>query len=337
MGKTTEAFCSVKHFELQNIDYCNVYDISIVNHKLFNETGIMRGPQVMMSMGHLEVEDFRINKGVAFAKLLWPDSVPDEKFWEVLHNQLVYFQTCVAMFYTYLWFVKDNSVCGGTVYGKVLTSEGEEFDYLTCPDNITNSAGLQERVSFTADELSSCIDIANKYQSLYPRESLEMRFLKKANPKNHLNRIDRAMEFLLEMRRVQPLTYKVAMCGPIFESLFSTDIEAVSHKIGERVAYYIGENEQDRIDIYDTVKAMYSVRSRFFHGDVIENKHLRWPTITELSKRTDEILRRALTKVIREDSLIFSRPKDDIPDQGIEGLNTFFKNLIFPKPKDLTK
>ena len=54
----------------------------------------------------------------------------------------------------------------------------------------------------------------------------------------------------------------------VLEALLSTGTAEVSHQISERVVILIGQDRNQRIELYRRVKVLYDLRSRIAHGDL---------------------------------------------------------------------
>jgi hypothetical protein len=64
------------------------------------------------------------------------------------------------------------------------------------------------------------------------------------------------------------LIIKYATC---LEALFNSREGGISEQISEFTAHVIGKNKEERMEIYSTVKKLYSLRSNAVHGGAIEN------------------------------------------------------------------
>ena len=106
---------------------------------------------------------------------------------------------------------------------------------------------------------------------------------------------------------------------PIFECLFATEASEVTHKVAERVAFYIGN--EGKKDIFKVMKAAYNVRSRYLHGEELLNSQKGREYQTRLSSEIDDIARYLLTRIIMEDSSNFLLKKPLFED--------FLSDIIF--------
>jgi len=99
---------------------------------------------------------------------------------------------------------------------------------------------------------------------------------------------------------------KIAFTIPVLECLFSTDANEVTQKVSERAAFYFGKDNTERQGIFDIIKDVYNLRSKYFHGQELKSKHESIDNQKLLSLSMDCLLRRIFTKVIMEDSALFN-------------------------------
>jgi Apea-like HEPN len=109
------------------------------------------------------------------------------------------------------------------------------------------------------------------------------------------NRLSLVFYFVQAARGSSDLGRKIAQYVTCFEALFCTDSSEMTHKLAERVAFFLGENGAERTSIFKNIKAAYTVRSKVVHGDKIDKK--RANQAPDLSRTCDELLRKSLAKV----------------------------------------
>ena len=105
----------------------------------------------------------------------------------------------------------------------------------------------------------------------------------------------RVINFILSIRSDWTITSKIAGYISILECILSVKGEN-THKVSERVAWFIGENSSDRLKIYNTIKSAYNDRSNFIHGSAMKydenSRDKRETMVTNL----DELVRKVLKK-----------------------------------------
>jgi len=129
--------------------------------------------------------------------------------------------------------------------------------------------------------------------------------------------------FLSLARGSSFLPLKISSYIEIFETLFTTDNSEVSHKVSERLAFYIGGSGDDKYKNFKIMKTAYGIRSKFVHGQKLDKSIQSIDDLIAISTRMDQIVRLLLTKIIVEDSFVFLQ--DD------NTLNQYLSNMIFDK------
>lgn len=230
----------------------------------------------------------------------------------------------VDTFVQSLWLVKDNSVCVLGSYCEIeaikhVNSKGASvMNY--------NTSGKIESTTYNEQEILLAHTIHQALAKIIPKKDYQMfdelpgiismlpkptsqRLILGKTPLNYdhnnQNCIERAFMFLHIARNHSYLLYRLAFYVPIFECLFgdSNSKNEITHKVAERIAFYIGETPQERFEYFRSVKDAYNIRSKFIHGDVFGSSSLK--TVDDLSPKIDILARKLLLKVILTDSAIF--------------------------------
>lgn len=231
-----------------------------------------------------------------------------------------------------LWFLKDCS-CNSRFYYDISNSCNKVF-YRQRTTVFSNSRGVYGDVFFNIEDIKKSFDITQKIIQLHHNiiEEKEI-FNSKPNQKlgnitpsdhnyirySNTNRIERAYTFLTMARSQSFLPLKVSFYIGLLETLFTTDGTEVTHKVSERLAFYLSEDFEKK-ETFDFVKECYGIRSKFVHGQKLHKKY-DYETLVSKSVKIDEIVRKLMNKVILIDSQTFL--------QGDKGLNEYFKNLVF--------
>lgn len=135
------------------------------------------------------------------------------------------------------------------------------------------------------------------------------------------SRMFRAFLFIDHARDATYPVLKISFYAGALECLFTTDGSEISHKVAERVAFYIHqEASKTKKEIYKTVKDIYDVRSKFMHGQALDSKkHKDNQVLIDFSISIDHILRLIMQKIVFKDSDIF------LDNTNLEA---FFKDLV---------
>lgn len=114
---------------------------------------------------------------------------------------------------------------------------------------------------------------------------------------------------------------RFAMFTVVLESLFSTDSQEITHKISERVAWFLAEDGAERRLLYDRMKSIYRVRSKIVHGAEITK--LTSDESRELLSDLETLTQRSFRKIM-EDEVLFAVFRKNNEKRG-----EFLTSLIF--------
>lgn len=213
-------------------------------------------------------------------------------------------------FMSLLWLIKDCSVFSAT---------GIIYDFLendnatnNLDKTITNDSFQYDEVYISTQDIIDLVAIYMKLNSLSEIVTIARPAVSQgANVAfgayvdyTKLNRIDRAMIMIAEARSTSLLPLKISFMVAALECLFTTSGGEVTHKVSERTAFYLSEEHPDKIKTNETVKAAYTIRSNYLHGQNIKRNTKR-ETLVEMSTKTGDLLRLLLKKAILNDSEIF--------------------------------
>ena len=204
-----------------------------------------------------------------------------------------------------LWQIKDNAVniqMGYLFYPfkmqsmLVSTYTAMDIEKAFVHSNLlstmfTHFKGGREPVYFNAEEIKSLL--------IYDEGRSAERLTKHEASKTLLHASQQKMTlasiFIQLARTNHDLALKVTLSCTALECLFTTDNKELSHKTAERTALLIGTNKDDRKNVYEKVKDIYSVRSQVLHGTAISRK--MYNKIEVISTYCDDILRRVIRTI----------------------------------------
>lgn len=239
-----------------------------------------------------------------------------------------------------LWYVRDNSVQMGTIYAEY-TRQGHsnaEYTYQAHKSYNSLTDTTFNATNFTVEEILDALNNAVKYTKKHEEENerrKELHQKQNANVKpkkvppipvpkpnksilsttdnvstitrttsvteyNYRTRLDRAITFIDNARNTEFLPFKIAMYMCCLESLVSTSDKEISKTVGRRISMLLADSSLSKI-IVDG----YEVRSKLLHGDIFQNKHTNTITLQQLSKKVDDICRKAIILIIDKHSETF--------------------------------
>jgi hypothetical protein len=244
------------------------------------------------------------------------DDFLKENGWQNVETASFYDVITMQYFLLHLWLIKDNSAnidnyfCHNKARKQLFTrSRSVTF---------SNCVGEFKDETFSKEELEAAWSIFEKSVNL--SNSLKYKGKSNRNDKGEIgtqsmglnsvaynthNRITRALLFLQAARSTTMITTKITYYTGILECLFSTAEGDISHKVSERVAYYLGQNQGERLDLFRFIKKMYDVRSKYIHGQSLSKKIKTVDFLSESCIRYDGILRQVHTKAITKDADVF--------------------------------
>jgi hypothetical protein len=223
-----------------------------------------------------------------------------------------------------LWLIKDNCVnckiC--SIY------ENDNISINTKYTTLTNALSKLTTTSFSFSELENASKLQIELKTiltpleLIPDKDIDIETFNAHSFKN-TNRVDRGFNFINAARRSTLLIPKITYYVAALEALFTSSGTEITHKVSERVALFIGENKNQKQEIYQLISKAYKVRSAYIHGGVIPNSK---PDLENLSINLDNILRQIILKIIDE------KPKPFLlgnSESNLKEFNKYFIDLLF--------
>jgi len=268
-------------------------------------------------IGAIEYNHISNSKAILFFE--YEDEDIKEHFSEFKHLELLsLILHWIDDFLKNTWVLKDNAIIIDNAY----LIDNPEIENAECSSlrlNYINtlSEGGIETTKISEKEIKKIKIIHEKIESyLHKKDSSSLEF---SMAKNY-SRIGRFSFFIQYARESKNLGHKILNYCSAFETLFSTDNTEISHKIGERTAFFLAE-KYDKTETYSLIKKAYIVRSKLTHGANISNKLI--DELPEISKKIDSILRVIMNKIIFDKNMIL------LFESNNENLNNYFNKLLF--------
>ncbi len=180
-----------------------------------------------------------------------------------------------------------------------------------------SSNGLQQNILLSKQEVEEAVEYSGAILSA-GSDRKQGTQLTKGLPK--LTVCDYYLQVAIYTR---DLAMRIAHYCTCFEALFSNDKTELSHKLSERVAYYISETPEERLDVYKALKSAYAIRSTVVHGGALNAK--AESSLISLSVSCDSYLRRVF-------KYVESGQKADIFSMDGEEFENYFIRLILNYP-----
>lgn len=296
---------------LASIRFLSFSDLDIVKTPIFDITNQQAQKQNIIDSdfknfaGTLANDSFVKN---ALGYSIIEDDSNEEKFITLKTKEFPHIARQIETFLIFLWFVKDNSISLEQAF--IQFPSAKKFSWWTSHNIFSMAGGHFQETSFTSAELEQAVELllsytANCVDGTAPRasnildcvSSSQSSFQPGINPNDEQNRVERALSFLSTARSSAHIPQKITHYMSILECLFTTNELQIVRKISSRVSHYLNDTE-----VKKTLSEAYNIRSRFVHGDAIKKPH---SVLCEIVIKTDDIIRRVLTRVITIDSAHF--------------------------------
>lgn len=235
----------------------------------------------------------------------------DESAWDPglsSHNILHCWLTFIDWALQDSWLVKDNCFVCEIAYCKL---SGDRFSGWSnnslYAQASTADGDRQAVVTFDESELKLW-----EARSLKLRNQLHETGYSIFTPviSKETTRFARFLNFVQIARRTTHPAMKIAQMCSALESLFSTTQTELTHRLSERVAFFLGGTPEEMEGTYQFMKKAYGVRSQVTHGSHI-SKAVADAT-PELSKNMLGLLRKITFRILDSDdaaSLVNGTPE----------------------------
>lgn len=241
-------------------------------------------------------------------------------YWKDLPNEpdiakalelLTTWLNCLRSIFMALWLVRDNSVnCELGFLEHDVPGQGVTHASNFIAALFSNARGRTAPVAFSVDEIRQA---AEYFKTFFlpvmfglppnPEAAAEVPLESRAQPlvisAKGVNRLSRLLYFLSAARSANDLGVKVSLYMTCFEIMFSTETTELSHRLSERVAFFLYREPPDRLAAYRRVKRGYNVRSKVIHGSVLSDSLQK--ELADVSGEIDELLRQ-LVQTIASDA-----------------------------------
>ena len=202
-----------------------------------------------------------------------------------------------------LWLIKDHSANSDEAHMVLLDRPTGSAEVYTqrVPFLITKADCGRTTTTFTKAEVDQAVAHFRALEVLIPQRE----WYPDAERHSALvvkSRLYRAIYSAEIARASAEIGVKIAFYCIAFEALFSTAKEAIAHQIAERAAVLIETDAAARLAFYQAIKKVYGIRSTVVHGDALSAEKLA--EFKEISRRTDERLRKAIQRIFAEQVLL---------------------------------
>lgn len=209
------------------------------------------------------------------------------------------------------WLIKDHSCysCMTIASSDDNKSTGITQSFTRC----SNSEGMFPTTTFNGDELQ----LADKYSNILSklvtnnneadRETiLDLKgYLYKKPIYIHYstrNPLDIAINSINKARSEGDVIVKISHYIVALEGLFTTrgENDNLQFKLSYRIPIFIAGTNEEKEQTFDLIRNGYHIRSKAFHGDVLQVKKTDIFYLNNISKSLDELLRNIFITILNE-------------------------------------
>lgn len=231
--------------------------------------------------------------------------------YKVDENEFNLFVVQIIYFLSMTWYLKANAFQLGRVWlfnEKNKTLKKTFYAIKSSP--LSTYKG--KSIFLSNQDVDSCLDMLHKFLEF----NFETRFDLNDNSTDYskLSILQRAAQLIEYSKFAEGAYQKIGLLCSAMECLFTTDAAEVSHKVAERLAFFIAENSEERVGIFSKIKKAYSLRSSFFHGNKLRN------ITDEEYYEFENIIRKVMKKIF------FVSPEPFL--EKPEKINEYFINLV---------
>lgn len=222
------------------------------------------------------------------------------------------------------WLVKDHAMrCEGAYLTFRTASGGPVWTNNSLASSPTFADGTSHRtVEMSVPDLTLWRETNHSVETyLHEKASSSLQFMMQKD----YARSGRAMEFVNTARTARNIAIKIANYCSALETLFTTDSIELSHKLAERVAFFLDSRGENRATVFRSIKKLYGIRSKVVHGDVLQPRQIE--ELPLLSVQCDNYLRAILKAIFESDEL------KEVFDSRRETVEEYFTELILGPSK----
>jgi hypothetical protein len=217
------------------------------------------------------------------------------------------------------WLVRDHAMeCDAAFLRVARSSESVWCSNFLASRSSLSSGDFDAVIDMSLEELQAWRKKHDAVESyLHEKDSSPVRFMMEKG----YARSGRAMQFVHSARKTADVAFKIANYCSALETLFTTESTELAHKLSERLAFFLSQLGQDRLNVFTTIKSAYTVRSKLVHGDTLKASQIE--ELPSLSMRCDNYLRLVLNAIFE------SPPLQNVFDSHNQAIEEYFTGLIF--------
>ncbi len=245
----------------------------------------------------------------------------------ILYNDIIFF----------LWLIKDNAATCEESFVRYKTIMNEKITMYQRSFRYSNSEGKYDTTYFSNKEFEEASKLMSQF-SIFNMKYLDninnvqdgIIHSQKYEEYFHLfglrsNRYQRARSILDNARTENYAPARISAYTIILEAFFSTNNNEVATQVSQRIANFLCESRDEKIELYKFIKEVYNIRSLYVHGEKLTIKYGKkgLAFLINMSTRLDSILRKIFMKIISDEELIYL-----YVDDNTEKLEQYLLELV---------
>lgn len=236
------------------------------------------------------------------------------------HFELINFLRDINALIHITWMMFDNAI--NFNMGFALGQDTPSIHSNSLNQQNTSAEGKKPEVILSIEYIKSISGLVGKNFNGAKEQSLP----KHTILQKETGRINIANYHLHKARSSEDMGIKISLYCSFFECLFSTTTAELSHQLSERIAFFLNEDPEKRLETYKKLKKCYSARSKVVHGDSFATNSTA--ELKELSIFCDNIARSAYRTIYPNNELI-----NILEDKNSSRLDNYMLDLVFGKTK----
>ena len=283
---------------------------------------------LMSAMGMLEYLSFTTPGNLTFySELKERRDLPNPL------SALSAWQHDLHLFFVCLWLIRDNSINIGIGFVSSVDTNGEPVfssNYKAGLNLLCD--GSRSRVGYSIDDLSEALRlytalerVTNEvYLGTFPQTvplKSQVQPMGRLISAKDVKTLTRLIFFLSAARSHSDLAAKIAMYVTCLELLFTNDAAELSHKLAERVAFFLAGSKEEKLNTFRLVKSLYSIRSKLVHGADLSKGRIE--TAADSAAAADGLMRRILLRILENERLV------EVFESKAGVRESYFEELLF--------
>lgn len=216
------------------------------------------------------------------------------------------------------WLIKDNSLVCEAAFCRVENNKRVGWSSNGLFTKVYSARGEDQGIAlFEEKDLYKWNELCDQVRSRFYQKNVSV--LSRTSSKEY-TRFSRFIYFISVSRRSSDPAMKISQNCSALESIFSTDVTELSHRLSERVALFLESAGYNPEELYQKMKKCYGIRSQITHGSYVK---LDYKDLMALSVWMLDVLRDIAFKLLSDEKIYETLTGSN------EMIETYFRGLLF--------